>query len=261
MASPAVKPARSGSSTPLYQQIYLRIRHQIMSGEYPNRSLLPTEHETARSFGVSRITAKRALNELAAEGLCVRNRGRGSRVTYDPPTGPLKSDTQGLMDFIADRNLEMSGRVLEFEIVPASRRIAAIMEVPEGTPVQRSVRSRSIGGKALSYLTTYVPAELGAAYDREDLTNQSALTLLERSGVGIDHAEQTITATLAEARAAESLEVKQGAPLLRISRVVYDKQDRVVEYIVGLYRPDQYQFHISLSRVADGEQLSWATAR
>ena len=56
---------------------------------------------------------------------------------------------------------------------------------------------------------------------------------------------------------AKALEVKQGAPLLRIRRVVFDHRDRVVEFIVGLYRPDQYQYQMSLSRVADGDIRSW----
>ncbi|MBT3909802.1 MAG: GntR family transcriptional regulator [Rhodospirillaceae bacterium] len=247
----------NGASTPLYQQIYLMIRHQILSGEYPNRTMLPSEHETAKLFGVSRITAKRALNEVAAAGLCVRRRGQGSRVTYTQSGAPLKSDIQGLMDHLADAGLEMEGHVLEFEYIEADGRIAEIMNINKKAEVQRSVRTRRIEGKPLSYLTTYVPAELGRLYERDQLTNQAPLTLLENAGVPIAGAEQTITATLAEAVTAEALEVKQGAPLLRIRRVVFDHRDRVVEFIVGLYRPDQYQYQMSLSRVADGDKRSW----
>ena len=58
--------AESGPPPPLYRQIYLLIRDRIMNGEYPNQSLLPSEKEVANLFGVSRITAKRALNEIAA---------------------------------------------------------------------------------------------------------------------------------------------------------------------------------------------------
>lgn len=250
----------NGASTPLYRQIYLFFRHQIMSGEYPDASMLPSELETAELFGVSRITAKRALNEVAAEGLCVRKRGQGSRVTYRPSTGPLKSDIQGLMDFIADSDVETEGRVLEFEYLPASPGIAEIMDIDVGAEVQRSVRTRRFEGKPLSYLTTHVPADLGRRFKRQHLTNNAALTLIESTGVEVSHADQTITATLAEARAAEVMEVRQGAPLLRISRVVHDRDDRVVEYIVGLYRPDQYQYRMSLSRIADGDRHTWSAA-
>ena len=62
------------SQSPLYQQIYLVIRDRILSGEYPDQSLRPGENELVAQFGVSRITAKRALNELSTEGLCDRKR-------------------------------------------------------------------------------------------------------------------------------------------------------------------------------------------
>ena len=229
-----------------------------MSGEYPHRSLLPSEHEAAKMFGVSRITAKRALNEVAAEGLCVRKRGQGSRVTYRPSGGPLKSDAQGLLDAFSDMNLHTEGQVLEFDYRPAGHRIATILEIDDTTEVQRSVRTRRLNGKPLSYLTTYVPADLGRRYERDHLIHQAAVTLLEKTGVEVATAKQTITSTLAEAVAAEALEIKQGAPLLRISRIVRDREDRVVEYIVGLYRPDQFQYDMLLSRVSNGIRQSWA---
>ncbi len=82
--------------------------------------------------------------------------------------------------------------------------------------------------------------------------------MLEKTGVEVANAEQSITATLAEAIAAEALEIKQGAPLLRISRIVRDRDSRVVEYIVGLYRPDQFQYSMSMLRVDDGIRQFWA---
>lgn len=243
---------------PLYQQVYLVMRDKILSGEYPDRSLLPSEHELVTLFGVSRITAKRALNELSAEGLCERKRGMGSRVTYRPTTAPLKTDVQGLLDYLFQMNLATEGFVLKFDYVAASSEIAARMKIEEGTEVQRSVRVRHLDGTPFSYLTTYVPGDLGRLYTREHVTLQAVLTVLEKTGVQVASAEQTITATLAGARAAESLKVKLGSPLLRISRVVFDQNERVVEFIIGLYRPDQYQYRTLLSRVSTGGAASWS---
>ena len=256
-AKSSLRLAQDGPQPSLYQQIHLLIRDRIMNGEYPDQSLLPSEHELANLFGVSRITAKRALNEVAAEGLCIRRRGLGSRVTYNPAGGPLKSDTQGLLDIFSDLYLRTEGRVLEFSYAPAGKRIAEVLEIDESAEVQRSTRTRRLDGTPLSYLTTYVPADLGRHYDRGHLVHQAAVTMLEKTGVEVANAEQSITATLAEAIAAEALEIKQGAPLLRISRIVRDRDNRVVEYIVGLYRPDQFQYSMSLLRVDDGIRQFW----
>jgi GntR family transcriptional regulator len=249
--------ADSGLQPPLYQQIYLMIRDRITHGEYPDQSLLPTEHEMANQFGVSRITAKRALNEIAADGLCVRKRGQGSRVTYKLANAPLKSDAQGLLDVFAGMNMHTEGRVLEFDYRPAGKRIAEIFGTDATAEVQRSVRTRYHDGKPLSYLTTYVPADLGRRYQRKHLADQAVVTMLEKTGVEVAGADQTITAVLAEAVVATALKVKQGTPLIRISRIVRDRNGRVVEYIAGLYRPDRFQYGMSMTRVDDGIRQFW----
>src|SRR4051794_28521434 len=67
---------------PLYHQLFLILRSQIYSGEYPEGSYLPSEHALVKRYHVSRITAVRALNELAASNLVVRSRGLGTRVNF-----------------------------------------------------------------------------------------------------------------------------------------------------------------------------------
>lgn len=249
------------SQSPLYQQIYLVMRDRILSGEYPDQSLLPSENELVAQFGVSRITAKRALNELSTEGLCDRKRGKGSQVTYRPATAPLKTDVQGLLDYLFQMNMATEGFVLSFDYIAASAEIAKVMKIEAGTEIQRSIRVRHLDGTPFSYLTTYVPGDLGRVYTREHVASQAVLTVLEKTGVQVANAEQTITATLAGAKAAESLQVKLGSPLLRIVRVVFDRENRVVEYIIGLYRPDQYQYQTLLSRVSTGDAVSWSGER
>src|SRR5260221_13750492 len=74
----------SSLPTPLYHQIYMILRSRIRAGSFTPNALLPGEQEMALLFKVSRITVKRALNELAADGLISRHRGRGSIVTASP---------------------------------------------------------------------------------------------------------------------------------------------------------------------------------
>ena len=247
------------SDASLYKQIYLILRSRILNGEYSNQSVLPGEMEMARQFGVSRITAKRALNDLAAEGLCIRKRGIGSIVTFKPSTGPLQADVQGLLEFLSHVNLNTKAVMLSLEYLPASEKISEILKIPRGTEIQRSTRMRVFEDKPFSYLDTYVPADLGRSMDQSGLGTRAALTLLEDQGVKVKNAEQTITATLADTSIAEALEVSPGSPLLRITRVVFDEKSRVVEYIIGLYRPDRFEYRMMLSRVSDGDTYSWAS--
>lgn len=254
----------AGLPTPLYHQIYVLLRNEILTGERPHGSLLPGEKELAQQFAVSRITAKRALNELAAASLVVRERGRGTRVHHSSPTPPVRSSVEGLLENLVAMGLKTEVRLLDFEYVPASDEVAQALRCAPGAKVQRAIRLRSLEGAPLSHLTTFVPEAIGRSYDRRDLSRKPLLALLERSGVVVTSAEQTITATLADTRIARLLGVAVGSPLLRITRIVHDQAGRPVEYIRGLYRPDRYQYRMTLDRTLDHaegrERKIWSPA-
>ena len=246
--------------TPLYHQIYLILHDKIVSGAFAADAMVPGEQELMRQFGVSRITAKRALDELAAGGLVVRQRGRGTRVVAQPGAEPVRAGVEGLIENLLEMGLKTEVRLLEFGYVPASPDVAKAMGVAPGAMVQRAVRSRAVKGQPFSYLVTYVPEDVGRTYSKRDLSAKPLLALLERSGVRIGSADQTISATLADTEVAPVLEVEVGAPLLKIRRIVSDQAGRAVEYIIGLYRPDRYQHRQKLERIHEPNRNSWSPA-
>jgi GntR family transcriptional regulator len=247
--------------TPLYHQIFLILRSQITEGKLSAGMLVPGEEELARQFSVSRITARRALAELAAEGLVTRGRGRGTHVTFrksEPP--PVHGGVEGLIENLMAMGLKTQVALIDFGYEPAPPDVAAALKVAPGEEVQRSVRVRSLADGPFSYLITYVPAGIGRKFGRKELAREPLLGLLERSGVVIGSADQTLSATLADTRVAPLLKTAVGAPLLRISRIVQDSAGKPVEYIVGLYRPDRYQFRMSLDRVRGGDRNTWSAS-
>lgn len=247
--------------TPLYHQIFLILRGQIVEGRLKPGAQVPGEEELARQFNVSRITARRALAELAAEGLVIRGRGRGTHVAardHEPP--PVHGGVEGLIENLMAMGLKTQVELLDFSYEPAAPDVAAALRIAPAEEVQRSVRVRSLADGPFSYLTTYVPADIGRKFGRKELSREPLLGLLEKSGVVIGSAEQTLSATLADTRVAPALKTAIGAPLLRISRIVQDRSGRPVEYIVGLYRPDRYQFRMSLDRVRGGDRNTWSAS-
>ena len=243
---------------PLYHQIYLILRQKLLSGEFAYDDRIPSEQELVEEYEVSRITARRALDELAAEGLVVRQRGRGTRARFRPPTQPLESSVEGLLENLLAMGLETGVSLLDFEYVTANDDVAKALACNSGTVVQRAVRVRSIENGPFSYLITYVPQDIGNKFDADDLANEPLLQLLERSGVIVDGAKQSISATMADADVAAHLDTEVGAPLLVIKRVVSDKDGRPVEYIRALYRPDRYQYNMILSRVQSDGINTWS---
>ena len=245
--------------TPLYHQIYMILRNKILNREFVEGDLLPSEVETSRTYDVSRITAKRALNDLAEEGLVVRERGRGTRVIHRGVLPPLKANVEGMLENIMSMGLETEVSLLSFDYVHPSAAVASALACSTEDIVQRAVRVRYLEDAPFSYLTTYVPEAVGSGYSREDLASTPLLSLLERGGVQVTRADQTLTATAADAEVASLLDVELTAPLLRIQRIVYDQQARPVEFITGLYRPDRYQYRMNLSRIQSNPgQKSWS---
>ncbi|MBO0346336.1 GntR family transcriptional regulator [Roseibium sp. CAU 1637] len=249
----------SSGPVPLYHQIFLILRNRIYGGDLSEGHLVPSELDLSTEFGVSRITAKRALNELADAGLVIRERGRGTRVLKRPPSPAVTSSIEGWLENVSLMGLATEASVLDFSYVPASDDIAHALEVNPGDEVQRAVRVRRLNGEPMSYLITYVPADIGRQYDHDELNRIPLLRLLERAGVAVDAAQQTITATLADGEIAAALETHPGNPLIEVRRVVRDRSERPVEYIRALYRPDLYHFELSMRRVTEDGDARWTT--
>lgn len=252
--------------TPLYHRIFLVLRNKIEDGEYQEGEYLPSEREIEAEYGVSRITAVRALNELAAVGLVVREQGRGTRVQFFArgavARGPRVSAsgeavTIGSVDELINAlNKRSPGQVTlhAFDYVPAPGHVAQALGLAERTPVQCAVRVWRFQGRPFNHLTTYVPADLGRSWTRADLERTPLINLLERAGAAPASILERISATLADAVVAERLEIDVGAPVMRIVREAAASDGRPVEYMVGLYVPDRYQYSVSLDR--DGVALS-----
>lgn len=245
-------PLSERSPVPLYHRLYVILRDRIASGAYPQGSVLPSEFELTNAFSVSRITAKRALDELATEGLVERVRGRGTTVTDRAAAllgaQPITASIDGLRDNLTAIGRETSVEVIEFGYVVAPDVVRSRLELEENARAQRAVRVRSLDGEPLSQSTTYVPERIGRAYSAEDLASTPIIDLIERAGVVVGAAEQSISATLADSLVASRLKVSVGAPLLLMKRCVKDTSGKPAQYIEILYRPDRFEYRMSLTR-------------
>lgn len=244
--------------TPLYHRIYMVLREGILDGVYPADQVMPSEIEFAGQFSVSRITIRKAFERLEREGLILRQRGRGTFPT--PPPGGyrrVKADVSGLVENLLAMGLRTSVKVLEFDYVPASAEVALEMGVEAGSIVQKAIRLRSYKGRAFSHAVTHVPQDIGRTYTAEDLERMPLLRLFERAGIVVAAAHQRTTARAACPNVAPLLGVDVGAPLLCIHRLVRDQDDRVIERIRALYRPDVYEFELKLTIGAGPEGTLW----
>lgn len=247
------------SRVPLYHQIFLIVRNRIYGGMLGPGDAVPGEQEICLEFGVSRITAKRALNDLADAGLVVRERGRGTRVVMRPPVPTISASIEGWLENVSLMGIATEARVLDFGYLAANEEVARALEIAPGRKVQRAERVRLLKGEPMSFLVTHVPEHIGRQYNRQDLNTQPLLQLLENAGVEVASARQAISASLANDFVASVLNIQQGAALIELRRIVRDVNDVPVEYIRVLYRPDLYNYEITMRRVRDRDGMRWKT--
>jgi GntR family transcriptional regulator len=240
------------------KQVYMVLRDRILSGAVGFGAKLPTENELAEFHGVSRVTVRRALGELARERLIERRRSAGTRVIYRPSPAPMTADISGVLANLADMGRRTAVKLLSFDYVPAEGSVAEALGVGKDQLLQRAVRVRAVDGVPFSYLTTHVPESVSVTFSKQELASRPLLELLERAGVKAEQARQRISAGLATPDVAEALGVRTGSPLIELVRVVYDQAGRGVEHLHALYRPDRYAFEIDLVRSGKADTKAWS---
>jgi len=248
-------------AVPLYHQVYLVLRENIRNGSYGD-SPVPTEVELCSAFGVSRITVKRAMHELAKEGLIVRQRGRGTFVAQSStqPTLPQRDSLEDLL-----RNVMAIGAATEMErldggYMPAPSDIAAKLACAAGSTIYGINQIRRINDQPIALIRAYIPSDVAARLENLETSTQPMLAQLIKSGVAVARAEQAITGTLADPTTASALGVDVGAPLIRLTRLVFDNRNRPVEWLTALYRADRYEYRTTLTREPVGSHAEWRAA-
>ncbi len=246
---------------PKYHQVYLVLREHLAEGRF--RDGVPPELRLVQQFGVARATVRKALERLAAEGLIDRRPGRGTRPrrheTSAASTAPANGGLGGLLENIVHMGLQTRVKVLSCHVIAAVPAVAQRLALPARARVQKAVRVRATHEGPLSHITTWVPHELARAFGRRELAREPILLLLERAGVRIGRATQSISACPADATVAARLGVTKGTALLAVERVVYDTNERPVQWLQGLYRPDRYQYEMQLSRVGGIDAKVWVS--
>lgn len=255
---PTPMPLDTANGVPLYRQIVVILTSRMNAGTLRPGEMVPGEATVCAEFGVSRITARRALNELAAMGRVVRERGKGTRVLpFDSAPAAMTASIDGLLENVGHMGRTTTVEVLDTQYLPATTDVAETLELQEGAFVQRAVRVRALGGAPMSYLVTIIPEDIGRRIEGKDLSETPLLLLLEEAGIPVAAATQSISATVADAEVSRALSVPAGSPLIEVTRLVRDAANRPVEMIRVLYRPELYRFEISMRRVTAEAGRTW----
>lgn len=230
------------SPVPLYHQISEPIKNLILDGTIPPGAKLEDELSMASRLGVSRPTARRALQSLVDLRLVVRKRAVGTIVA--PKEIHRQVKLSSLYDDLRDSGQKPTTEVISYEEVAAEAEIAEDLRLSEGQTVIKVVRLRLANGEPLAIMTNYLPQEV--APTEKELRSGGLYDAMRSHGHEVVSASQTISARKASSEEAETLQESRGAAILSMRRIAYNQSGVPIEIGDHVYRASRYRFTISL---------------
>lgn len=225
---------------PRYVQLRERLQEGIASGLLPANSSLPPEREIAELTDLSRVTVRKAIQELVKDGVVEQRQGSGSFIRA--PVTRVEQSLSYLTSFTEDmkrRGLETNSVWLERAIVMPSPEEFLALGLSAGENVSKIKRLREAGGQPMALECATLPTDI---LPNPTEVESSLYTLLEETGYRPVRAVQRISAINLEPQEADLLEVAEGTAGLSITRTSYLDSGRVAERTQSVYRGDAYDF-------------------
>lgn len=215
------------SLIPLYQQVINDIRSGIDDGSYAVGQKIPSESELSEMYSVSRITIRRAIEELSADGYLTKKQGKGTYVTSRKLQSKITQDgaLTSFNDICAEAGFVPGATLVDRSHVSANAELAEMLHVRKDADLLRLCRIRTADGTPTIIEVTYFPFDKYPFLETEDVNNDCLYDVLERRGASRPHIVQDalIEVTQANFDEAEKLSVSLGEPLVVEKGTIVDE--------------------------------------
>ncbi|WP_141432226.1 GntR family transcriptional regulator [Bacillus sp. 03113] len=238
------------SPLPIYYQLEELIKKKIEIGELQPNDILPSEREYSEYYQISRMTVRQAFTNLVNDGYLYRRKGKGTFVAEKK----FEQELIGLTSFTEEmkkRGLTPSSKMLHFELIPATKKMASMLKIKENEPVYEIIRIRLADKEPMAFETLYMSANLVKGLTAEIASHSLYEYIEEKSGLKMAHASQTIESSIATDAEAQHLNIPKGSPILLFHRHSYLENNTPIEVAKSSYRADRYKFSIHIKRQKD----------
>jgi GntR family transcriptional regulator len=206
---------------------------------------IPSERQLSADLGVSRLTLRAALDDLAREGYLIRRRGSGTYVQQ-----PKISQELTITSFSEDmrkRGMAPGSRTLSLDTIHAGARLGRLLQVSPSEPILQIKRLRLADGETMAIETLHIPKKLVPDLGADDLGGSFYEVLQNRYGITIVSGTQAIEPTVTNEEESAALGVPLHSPAFLFERTSRDEHDRTVEFVQSVYRGDRYRIVTELS--------------
>lgn len=229
---------------PLYAQVREALREDLARME-PGE-VIPTEPELQARFAVSRITIRKAVDDLVTEGLLVRQQGRGTYVQRPKLTHELNMITSWTEQLLAAGYVSRTQH-LETEEADPPKRIASLLALAPDERVFVLRRLRLVSEEPLTLMLNYLPSRLVPGLAEKIAHRESLYEVLEKDyGLVAARAVDIVETRTATDDEAKRLRIEHWAPLLCVTRVSHLADGRPLEVGLAISRGDRYRYRVEL---------------
>jgi GntR family transcriptional regulator len=229
---------------PLYHRIFKQLQDEILAGAYDAEAALPSDKQLEDRFGVSRITIRRALDELARLGLVSRAKGKATGIA--DRRQPIFADVDDELGNMLAAISNLRTKVIRFRWLKADAFLADKLHVPEREKVLGIARLRSRPTGPVMFSSLYLPHWAAEGLTRDDMADHAIVDLLRERGVVLTSGEQTMRALPCEPELARHLGLEAGDPIFFIRRLIRDAHHRPVMFNDVSFRWDCFVYNMIL---------------
>jgi len=220
----------------------------LQNGQWQEGDPIPTEREICQTYDVSRITVRRAIDELVREGYLVTRQGKGTFVAK-PKIQRHLSQLKSFSEEMAEEGHRAGSRLLSLRHEQAVGDVAAALGVENGTWIWIVERLRLADDEPMGISRAHLRLPPGVYLTPDELREKTSLWgILREKGIQFASSEVTIQAVAATEQEAKLLDVEPGAPLLLVEGVVYSTDGSPIEYHKMVNRGDRYKYNVRTPR-------------
>lgn len=232
---------------PKYYQLKKIIIDKIDNDEYAVSETIPSERELMAEYDMSRITVRKAIDDLVQEGYLYKVHGKGTYVKGDTNGYNLLSITSCTED-IRNMGMKPSRKVLGNEILTADKKRQRILNLGKDEQIFRLSRIYYADEDVVNYTITCLPYKYFEGIEKYDFSQLSLYEQIEKEyGVRITRADRTLEAVIAHDEIAEYLDVNESIPIILFQCISYgmiNGKECPIETLKCYYRSDKFKFCI-----------------
>lgn len=231
------------SPIPAYYQLKRIILGKIENGEYSSGNPIPSERDLSETLNISRMTVRQALNELVAEGVLYREKGKG---TFVSKTKIHQRNIMSFSDTVRKRGLVPSTKILYFAKEKVNKDIVKVLDIQENEMVYNIKRLRLANDEPIGIEEVYIPEKYCPNLEGHDLTASLYKLIRDEYSQVISYVDNTMEASRPSKEEKDLLNIASGIPVLRNTGVSYSETDSKLLYEKTVYRSDKYVFDVRI---------------